>query len=96
MLILLLERLGRIIALMGLWIAPAGEPGGEAITAGTRLCRYLEGGSCAASTGRAVVRVVCEICEAEPVENIVAGEYLPRLSCEIGWRGTLSARVCGI
>jgi hypothetical protein len=47
MLILLLERCGRIMALMGRWMAPGGEPGGEAICAGGRQCRYCAVRACA-------------------------------------------------
>jgi hypothetical protein len=80
MLILLLERLGRIIALMGRWTAPAGEPGGEAITAGTQQCRCVEAGSCAVPAGGRV-GVRCEQGEAEPVEDIVVLEGGSRSSC---------------
>jgi hypothetical protein len=53
MLILLLERCGRIMALMGRWTAPGGEPGGEAIGAGVRPCRYCAVQACA-EPGRGV------------------------------------------
>jgi len=86
MLILLLERFGRIMALIGLWIAPAGEPGGDAITPGTQQCRdYLEGSCTVQADGR--VGVLCETSEDWPVEDIVVlAERAPRSSCElVGW-----------
>jgi hypothetical protein len=79
------DRFGRIIALMGRWTAPAGEPGGEAITAGTQQCRYSGASSCAVPVEERV-GVRWEQGEAVPVENIVVMEGTPRSSCEmVGW-----------
>jgi hypothetical protein len=86
MLILLLERFGLIIALIGRWIAPAGEPGGEAITAGMQQCRDYLGGSCAMQAGGRA-GVLGETSEAGPVENrVVLVQRSPWSSCElVGW-----------
>jgi hypothetical protein len=71
MLMRLLERLGRIMALIGLCIAPAGEPGGEAMVAGTQQWRCGVWGSCAEQAG--------------PFEDraVLLAEGARRSSCEV-------------
>jgi hypothetical protein len=87
-------RGGRIIALMGRCIPPAGDPGGEAMTAGTRRRRWVRAG-CARRPGRWLYCLHRSGFEAEPVKNKVFA-LCPGCHAGLARRGwcSTSGRVC--
>jgi hypothetical protein len=83
MLIRLLDRLGLIMALIGRCIAPAGEPGGEAMLAGTQRWPCGVWGSCAVQADRRVG--VLGATQKGPVEDrvVLLAEGARPSSCEM-------------